>query len=674
MAVFEVEKKEVIRVANKYKKISLDIAGQAKAIKVLISDAYKSDLRWILELVCNGIDACKEVNKPVDVTLEYAEGSWMTGEPVIIVEDKGSGMSEKIIDKIYTVFMASTSQKRKNAIGAWGIGSKSPLKYADQFYLETVYGGIKARYVVGEDEDSNYGLNFLSSEPTDEESGTKVIVPVNKKDKNKFEEFVYSEFALLKSVTVKGLNYEQPEIVYENDLCYIVKFNYNNFKYDNYHQLSLGGVLYNIDYKHSKVTSDFRNHVQRYYEEYKIILKFDIGELKPTISREDLDMGYKDSKELIESRFKSAVESIQKYVDDTYNYDKYEDIEIEDNWVWNNISQINEPESYVIRKNIVNCLYKVVPYKKNYSAAVNSKCIRRKHHIIDGILKFHTPTHWCEEAIADIKPSKLNTIADSDSAILSLKDIKNKDKVKKWIEYLDIPNVNEEEETTIVEKVEKVNTVFGRELKISNYGVKYVNSDYREYQLSNTSYIYGYSEDTDVLKYVAAILKVGNYGNFYFKDYTGIVKLSKANLSHFESLGAKMTYWKDIDQSKFKLVYNHILLNDLYSWNHFDFMQGIGKSLSKVKKLTDYLETYYEVRYFESRYGSYGYESVTEFDLKNWLSTVTTKDDKADKYFAETIKLYNEKYKELDIDFSRTINSTQYSDKLTKLIKYYDKL
>jgi hypothetical protein len=56
------------------------------------------------------------------------------------------------------------------------------------------------------------------------------------------------------------------------------------------------------------------------------------------------------------------------------------------------------------------------------------------------------------------------------------------------------------------------------------------------------------------------------------------------------------------------------------------------------------------------------------------VKTVTTKDDKAEKYLAETIKLYNEKYKELDIDFSLTINSTKYSDKLTKLIKYYDKL
>jgi hypothetical protein len=621
MAVFEAEKKEVIRVANNYKKISLDIAGQAKAIKLLISDVYKSDLRWIIELVCNGIDACKEVGKPVDVTLEYAEGSWMTGEPVMIVEDKGSGMSEKIIDKVYAVFMASTSQKRKNAIGAWGIGSKSPLKYADQFYLETVYDGIKVRCVVGGDEDGDYGVNFLSSESTDEESGTKVIVPVNKKDKNKFKEFVYSEFALLKGVTVKGLNYKQPEIVYENDLCYIAKFNYNNYQYSNYHQLSLGGVLYNIDYKQSKVTSRHHNHVQ-YYEEYKIILKFDIGELKPTISREDLDMGYKDSKELIKSRFKSAVESIQKYVDDRYNYDKYEDIEIEDNWLWNNISYINEPESYTIRKNIVNCLYKVVPYDKCYSTTVNSKCIRRKHHIVDGVSQFHTPTHWCEEAIADIKPSKLNTIADNDAVILTLKYIQNEDRVKKWIEYLDIPNVNEEEETIIVEKVEKVDTVdtvFGRELEMSNYGVKYVNTNYIKYQLSNTSYIYGYSEDTDALKYVAAILKVSNYGNFYYKDYTGIVKISKANLSHFESLGAKMTHWKDIDQSKFKLVYNHILLKDLYSWEHFDFMQGIGRSLSKVKKLTDYIEPYYDVIYFESRYGGYGYESISEFCLKNWL-------------------------------------------------------
>jgi len=118
MAVFEKEKKEVIRVAKKYKKISLDKAGQAKAIKVLISDAYKSKYRWILELACNGIDACKEAGKPVDVTVEYAEGSWMTGEPVMTISDKGVGMSEDTIDNLYTNFMASTKTTSNTAIGS----------------------------------------------------------------------------------------------------------------------------------------------------------------------------------------------------------------------------------------------------------------------------------------------------------------------------------------------------------------------------------------------------------------------------------------------------------------------------------------------------------------------------------------------------------------------------
>lgn len=669
MAVFEKEKKEVIRVANRYKKISLDKAGQAKAIKVLISDAYRSDLRWILELTCNGIDACKEANKPVNVTVEYAEGSWMTGEPVMIIEDKGLGMSEETIDTLYTSFMASTKQNSNTAIGNFGIGSKAALKYCDQFYLETIFGGIKSRYVVGEDEDGDYGVNFLSSEDSNEETGTKVIVPVKRSDKVRFSDFIQSEFILLEGVSVKGLKVDPFEILYENDICYIVKQKYRNYQHNVKHGLSLGGVIYDT----TEVASN--GWGSSAYISHRIILKFNIGELKPTISREDIDLGYKDSEELIKQRFKEAVNSIQEHVDNTYNNDKYELLVESDSFFWKELNEVTKPRSYLIKESITNALRDIFSYEKGYNSFDVKKCIRRKYHIIDGRKRFTVPDYWCED-IKEVKPSKINTIVDDNIVVLSLSDVSYVDEVKQWIDYLKIPNIDTVDETEKLDVVieTKNNYVFGKELEITSDGVKFTNEDFSQYKLSNSEYIYGFNEDDFGLKCIACILNPrARRFSKAFDGYDGIIKVAKNNVSKFESLGAKMTYWKDIDQTKFKLVYNKILLAGIYSWDKFEFMQGIGKSIPKVGKLTDYLEPYYSSNYFSRGYGQYGYEGIPTYKIEKWLETVAVKDDKADDYLKQLNELYNEKYRDLDINLSSIVKSN-HSDKISKLIKYYDKL
>src|SRR3546814_2225283 len=82
---------------------------------------------------------------------------WLPDEfdPYFRVTDTGIGMSHEFM---MTSFMAytdgSTKDQSNDQIGGWGIGSKSPFSYTDQFVLVSVHDGVRSVYSVFKDEDS----------------------------------------------------------------------------------------------------------------------------------------------------------------------------------------------------------------------------------------------------------------------------------------------------------------------------------------------------------------------------------------------------------------------------------------------------------------------------------------------------------------------------------------
>src|SRR3546814_6939713 len=72
-----------------------------------------------------------------------------------------------------TSFMAytdgSTKDQSNDQIGGWGIGSKSPFSYTDQFVLVSVHDGVRSVYSVFKDEDSIPAIALLSQAERSEE-------------------------------------------------------------------------------------------------------------------------------------------------------------------------------------------------------------------------------------------------------------------------------------------------------------------------------------------------------------------------------------------------------------------------------------------------------------------------------------------------------------------------
>lgn len=137
------------------------------------------------ELVANGIDshiAAGIQDRPVEVTIPTIL------EPVFRVRDFGIGMSH---DFVMGPFMAytdgSTKDQANDQIGGFGIGSKSPFAYCDQYTLRVVHEGVLSIYTMFKAEDGIPCVALQATKTTDEHNGVEISFPVELEDMGTFQ-------------------------------------------------------------------------------------------------------------------------------------------------------------------------------------------------------------------------------------------------------------------------------------------------------------------------------------------------------------------------------------------------------------------------------------------------------------------------------------------------------
>jgi len=160
---------------------------------MIYSDKYVAIWR---ELVANGMDAhvaAGRAHRQMIVTLptDYT--------PYAKVRDFGTGMSEVFLvgdpDKgIPSKFMAytdaSTKENSNDFIGGFGIGSKAPLSYTEQFAIHSYQNGICKIYSVYKDEEGCPRITKLAENITDQDDGIEISFPVEGKDVQAFRDAV----------------------------------------------------------------------------------------------------------------------------------------------------------------------------------------------------------------------------------------------------------------------------------------------------------------------------------------------------------------------------------------------------------------------------------------------------------------------------------------------------
>ena len=308
--IIDKESKDVIKSEElKSIKYSIDSDNFGLLFKMLRDNLYQNkEYTIIREYVSNAIDAHTEygVDKPVEI--EWVDASELLGiDTQLIIRDFGIGLSEDRVTNIFGKYLSSTKRADNNSIGGFGIGSKSAFSYTDSYYVKTYYDGTEYQYNCYIDEDDLGSITLMFSQPTQRGNGTEIIIPVKQRDKYLFEQAITNQL-LFCNIETKNLSVGlKKEITYEDD-----DFILTNRSEDL--RLLNGKILYNIDLRNPQLEefSNLRNLDG-------VVVKCNIGEVKVTLSREDLDYTGKTI-ELLKSKFAKVKEKLKEgYIESVKN-------------------------------------------------------------------------------------------------------------------------------------------------------------------------------------------------------------------------------------------------------------------------------------------------------------------------------------------------------------------
>lgn len=269
------------------------------ALKMVSSSLYSNPIgSFIRELTSNAVDAHTMANNPDPVLVRLFE--LRPDEWYLEIIDKGVGMSAKFFDENFMSWFESEKRTTDDTIGGWGLGSKSGLAYTDSYEICTIKDGVKNTFLLYNDDIPS--AEPLSSIETDEPNGTRVLIPIESKDLLKVSTELKNQLAYFKGVYVvdeyRYYNNDFKLNEYEDFILSSEPFAYNM-------HIVLGQVTYPIDWVKLEI-SPIR---------IPVALKFNVGELPVTLSRESID--YK-SDEVINT-IKDRVKKVEEYIVNLYS-------------------------------------------------------------------------------------------------------------------------------------------------------------------------------------------------------------------------------------------------------------------------------------------------------------------------------------------------------------------
>ena len=286
---------------NKYE---IEISG--KTFKSLFGDLYAKPFEsMIREIVANAQDANKRAgyDGPVEIYV-HREGLYSS---YIEIKDHGIGMSLDDMKSVYTTFFRSTKDTSNTDIGGFGIGSKSPLAYADLFTAISVKDGFKNVIVTSKNDNVPTYQILAQDIPTSEGNGTIIKIPVQNQDLDKIP-FAYSQeligFVPLPTLTANfELKFRYPKILQLADNVRVVAQECSDDRYCSYRRslVSVGGPVYEI------------NRMKRFLDK-TVIIDVPIDKAEVSLSRESLSnepdvLGYTSI--IIDEAMPQIIESIK---------------------------------------------------------------------------------------------------------------------------------------------------------------------------------------------------------------------------------------------------------------------------------------------------------------------------------------------------------------------------
>lgn len=157
------------------------IKANAKAFRILLDGLYSDKIGSIVREICtNAFDAHLmkgNVNQP------FVVHGPTRFEPHFAVRDYGISMDHETVMSLYSTVFESTKDSANDAVGCFGLGSKSPFAYTDEFTVTCFKDGMKRLYgaVIGPNGTPSISL-MMPALPTDEPDGVEVRFAVDTGD------------------------------------------------------------------------------------------------------------------------------------------------------------------------------------------------------------------------------------------------------------------------------------------------------------------------------------------------------------------------------------------------------------------------------------------------------------------------------------------------------------
>lgn len=266
---------------------SFGIAMNAKAFRVLSSTLYQNKIGSIVrEVSCNAVDAHIMADL-ADVPFEIHLPDMF--EPWFAVRDFGVSMTHETVQKVLTRYFESTKDQSNDAIGAFGLGAKSPFSYTDQFTVTTWIKGQKTVYSAYVMSDGLPKLDVMHVEDSDEPRGVEVKISVKREDYNTFKREVVNQlqlFPVKPTITNGEVQWITYDYEVETELYKLIKSQYGNRGV----VISQGNVGYPLYAENMKMADPaILNFIREISVNHKMIVPFPIGTIGVTASREGVE-------------------------------------------------------------------------------------------------------------------------------------------------------------------------------------------------------------------------------------------------------------------------------------------------------------------------------------------------------------------------------------------------
>ena len=271
--------------------------------EVLRNSVYKQKIRSpIREGMLNAWDSHKRAgceDKAFEITVPTSL------VPVFKIRDFGNGLSKDDVFHYFGNFGASQSRLSNDFHGMFGLGNKSFFAYTNSYTVISYFDGQKMTFCSFINQENEDVFNLVSTEKSIEASGMEISFSVDSWDTGTFAREIIdlSRYFPVKPILIGATlpAYPTPFLKGTGWAC---------FNGTERASAIMGKVGYSIDYGNFEGLTDKESCLLR----SPLELYFNIGELKVTASRED--MQYVDSVKLkIKERLAIVIKEIQDQTD-----------------------------------------------------------------------------------------------------------------------------------------------------------------------------------------------------------------------------------------------------------------------------------------------------------------------------------------------------------------------